>query len=319
FARLADELKDHTLGVLLYYVGDPLMHPELAEICRITHAVGLNAHVSTNFSFSLRDEQLDELITSGLTHLTICVDGFTQQNYERTRVDGGLDRVAGNLRRACAIRRAHRRRFPRIEVQYIKYQHNLHEIEAAHKFYRALGVDQVHEVWGWLHNYTDRDPGKYDVFRPRRPRMLPRCHWPYLFTVVKYDGAVLPCCAFRLGHQYTDCDDPRDVGNTFKNSFWEIWTSPAYRTVRRFACDPTLAERDASLAENFCHACPRLFETNYTERTCRFANEHTFEQLYTIGPDGRPRRRPETMPSPCGLGAPPPSCTPVHSEPGLGT
>lgn len=296
YSRLVDEVQARTLSMVLYYLGDPIVHPDLAEICRITHAAHMNMHVSTNLSRAMSDEELYQLTTSGLTHLTVCVDGLTQDTYARTRVGGRLDRVIANLRRICEIRRTRRQRFPRVEVQYIKYPHNLHQVQDAHRFFRSLGADQVHELWGWLHNYTDRDPGKFHAFGPRPAGVLPSCHWPYLFSVVKYDGTVLPCCAYRLGEQYTDEDDPRHLGNALESSVWDVWTSPEYRTVRRFVSDPTLAEREPELTSNFCDACPRLFNTDYVERTCRYANEHAFEELYTMGADGRPHRRPETIP-----------------------
>lgn len=291
YQRLVDEIKGHALGVLLYYLGDPLVHPDLVEICRITHEAGLNSHVSTNFSFPLTDRKIEQLITSGLTHLTVCVDGLSEEKYRMTRVGGRLSRVRSNLQRACACRRKHGRRFPRIEVQYIKFQHNLDEVSEARRIFTQLGVDQVHELWGWLHNYTDRDPGKYTVLGPRRKSLLPRCHWPYLFTVVRYDGQVLPCCAFRLGQQYTTVDDPRALGNAFETSLWDVWTSPAYDDVRRLARDPAICPTDPKWGLNFCDSCPRLFESDYHERTCRFADEHRYEDLYTIGADGRPVRR----------------------------
>ena len=78
------------MAVSMYYLGDPLMHPDLDEMCRITSNGGLNAHISSNFSFSLTDERLRSLVLSGLTHLTVCVDGFSHETYSRTRVGGRL-------------------------------------------------------------------------------------------------------------------------------------------------------------------------------------------------------------------------------------
>ena len=291
FREIIDEIRDHALGVLLYYIGDPLVHPDLEAMCGIAYEAGLVSHVSTNFSVPLSDARIRRLVTCGLSHLTVCVDGLSQGKYQRTRVGGRIDRVVNNLRRVCAVRRALRRSLPRIEVQYIKYQHNLDELVEARRMFMALGVDQLHELWGWLHNYTDRDPGQYTVFEPRPSRWLPHCHWTHLFTLIKYNGDVIPCCAFRLGHQYARGEDPRAVGNVFTTPFRQVWNSPEYRRVRRLVCDPEAIRSNPSLADTFCDACPRLFESDYQERTCRYGSEYTFEQFYTIGANGRPRRR----------------------------
>lgn len=78
FAHIIDQIRDHSSAVSLYYLGDPLMHPDLPELCRIAADAELNVHVSTNFSFKLPDQKLEALLTSGLTHLTVCIDGLTQ-------------------------------------------------------------------------------------------------------------------------------------------------------------------------------------------------------------------------------------------------
>jgi MoaA/NifB/PqqE/SkfB family radical SAM enzyme len=290
YTRLIDEIKNYSLGIVPWYIGDPIVYPDLLEVCRITAAAGMNCNVSTNLSRRLSDDWLEQLVRSGLSHLTVCVDGMTQETYEKTRVGGRLEWVLDNLRRICNIRRKLRKRYPRIEVQYIKYQHNLHELPQARREFEALGIEQFHELWGWLHNYTDRDPGNYDVFGPRKPGPLPRCHWLHLFTLVRYDGDVLPCCAFRLGEQYVDNAQTHAVGNAFRTSLRDVWTSPAYQQLRRLACDPPAAMTEENRLCRFCDACPRVFDSNYVEKTSRFANEHDWEEYYRIGPEGRTER-----------------------------
>ncbi|MHC4609306.1 MAG: SPASM domain-containing protein, partial [Planctomycetota bacterium] len=131
----------------------------------------------------------------------------------------------------------------------------------------------------------------YTVFRPKKNRWLPQCHWPHFFMQLKYNGDVLPCCCYRLGQQYTRVDDPRSVGNVLETSVREVWNSIHYQQSRRLASNPQSVESDPSLGKNFCDACPRIFDTDFAERTCRFGKDFSFEELYTIGVNGRPVRR----------------------------
>ena len=108
---------------------------------------------------------------------------------------------------------------------------------------------------------------------------------------IKYDGGVIPCCAFRLGQQYTDVDDPRCAGDVFRTSIHDVWNSEEYQRARRLVCSPQSIKSDPSLATNFCDACPRIFDTDYAAATCRWGRECTFEELYAIGANGRPVRR----------------------------
>jgi MoaA/NifB/PqqE/SkfB family radical SAM enzyme len=290
FARLVNEVRGRTAAVSLYYLGDPLVHPQLEEICGISRAAGLNTHISTNFSFRLSDDRIRGLVGSGLSHLTVCVDGMRQERYELTRVGGRIDRVLDNLDRLLQVRRREGRRYPKVEVQYIKFQHNLDDLEAAVDWCRSRGVDQFTDYWGNLHNYADVAPGCYRVFRPKPKRTLPRCSWPHFSLQVKYNGEVIPCCYYRHTEQYREGADARVVGNVLTSGVWSVWNSPAYRQLRRLVSDPTRANRDPALAETFCHGCPTVFETDAADHEY-VADRHHWDELYTLDPNGRVLRR----------------------------
>jgi MoaA/NifB/PqqE/SkfB family radical SAM enzyme len=285
FEQIVHEIGAKSSAVSLYYLGDPLMHPDLCEMCGIARRSGLNVHISTSFSFRLSDGQVREIVNSGLTHLSVCVDGLSQESYERTRAGGRIAWVLSNLERACAYREQGGRGRPRIEVQYIKYRHNADELETASALFDSMGVDDVVTFWGTLHNYVDCDPGTYEVGAPKKRRFLPRCYWPYLFMVIKYDGSVIPCCNHRIGEQYRARGEPRALGNVLAEGVHAVWNAPGYRALRRFVCDPELALADRGLAASFCAECPRIFRTT-RELNLRSAEHYTFEEIYAAGAVG---------------------------------
>ncbi len=47
-------------------------------MCGIARDANLNVHLSTNFSFRFTDERIRRIVDSGVSHLTVCVDGFFQ-------------------------------------------------------------------------------------------------------------------------------------------------------------------------------------------------------------------------------------------------
>lgn len=294
YREIVGQLAGRTAAVSLYYLGDPLMHPHLEEICDATREVGLNSHASTNFSFELSDERLRGLLASGLTHLTVCVDGLTQETYGRTRVGGRIGRVLDNLDRLLRLRRESGRVTPRIEVQYVKFQHNLGELEAARARFTAAGVDQFTEFWGALFNFADLDDGRVKVAGPRAARRVPRCLWPHFALLVRYDGGVIPCCTHRAGVQYAPGADHRAVGNVFDKGVWEVWNSPAYQALRRLTADPGRAAREPALASTFCEGCPVVYETDLEAHQPR-AHDHTWEELYERDERGRVVRKPSLV------------------------
>jgi len=295
YGRVIDEIKDTAVSVTLYTWGDPLTHPDLDEMCRIAADAGLQVHISTNFSFKLRDERIESLVRSGLTHLTVCVDGLSQEKYQRTRVGGRIEWVLDNLRRVCELKRAEGREHPIVEVQYIKYQHNLDEVEPARERATELGVDEFADFWGALHNLADHMPDQYEIHGPKPNKSLPQCYWPHYSMVIKYNGDVIPCCEHRAAAQHTSRDDPdaRTFGNVFDTSVREVWNNPHYQAARRLVSNPERSESEPALKENFCDGCFVIFDTEI-EDSRRWGNRWEFEELYTIGERGRPVRRPGT-------------------------
>ncbi len=290
FRRIIDQVKGRSAAVSLYYVGDPLVHPDLDEMCGIARDAGLNVHISTNYSFALTDARIRRIVRSGLTHLTVCVDGLSQEKYQLTRVGGRIDRVLSNLKRTCEARRELGQVYPKVEVQFIKFQHNVDELEAARHKVLSYGVDQFTDFWGSLTNYTDNDPDVFEVQGPHKNERLPQCFWPHSSIVIKYNGDVIPCCSFRIGMQYASEDDPRIIGNIFRTSIQEVWNNKKYQQARQLVSNPEAVHADPSLKDHFCYSCPVLFHTT-DELHWRNASSHKYEDIYTVGSDGRPKKR----------------------------
>ncbi len=290
FRSLVEQARGRSSAVSLYYLGDPLLHPNLNELCGISASAGLKTHISSNFSFRLSDEKIRDLTTSGLTHLTVCVDGMSQERFEKTRVGGRIDWVLDNLERVLATRRRLGLKRPEVEVQFIKFQHNLDEVERCARWCAEHGVDQFTDYWGNLHNYADVAPGRYQVFGPKRNRKLPQCSWPHFSLQVKYDGDVIPCCYYRQTEQYRPGGDARPVGNVFTDGLRGVWNSPGYQQLRRMVSNPARAGREPGTENAFCAGCPTIYDTDVAEHEL-VADAHEWDDVYQISPAGQVERR----------------------------
>jgi MoaA/NifB/PqqE/SkfB family radical SAM enzyme len=259
YRKIIDEVKGKTLSVVLHYLGDPYMFPDLDEASLIAYKAGMRVHVGSNFSYKFSDERINSIINSGVTDLTVCVDGLTQELYERTRVGGKIDLVLNNLERLCQRRRELQSKRPHIEVQYIRFDHNKHEETAIKEKVLAIGVDQFSTLNGYTINYVNRDPcsGIYKVRDPLQPKRFgfPNCHWPYTSMVIRYDGEVIPCCYYRLGSQYANGIKPITLGNVFDSGVKTIWNSKAYQELRKQIFDGSIMPDNS-----FCYGCDRLFQ-----------------------------------------------------------
>jgi MoaA/NifB/PqqE/SkfB family radical SAM enzyme len=290
FGRLVKEIGGKSMAVSLYYIGDPLVHPNLEEMCGLARASRLNVHISTNFSFNLTDERLKRLLTCGLTHLTVCVESLHQETYGQTRIGGRIRVVLDNLDRLLRLRRELGLAYPRVEVQFIKFQHNLPQLEEVAAWCAARGVDQFTNYWGNLHNYVDVAPTNLTVFGPRANRLVPHCSWPYFSLQVKYNGDVIPCCYHRVSEQYREGGDQRVIGNVFETSVAQVWHSPAYQRLRRLVANPARAAMEPELTETFCGACPTVFHTDVAQHEL-VAHTHKWEDVFIYDDRQRVVRR----------------------------
>jgi MoaA/NifB/PqqE/SkfB family radical SAM enzyme len=259
YRRIIDEIKGRSTAVSLYYMGDPLLHPDLDEMCHIAHKAGLNVHISTNFSFRLSDERIRSLVESGVTHITVAVDGLSQETYGLTRINGNIEWVLSNLKRLCQFKQERGQLYPKIEVQYLKFKHNLNELEPALRLFKEFKVDQMTIKTGEMENWASLGLRKEKVVGGERNKLLPKCTWPHFFMLVKYNGDVIPCCTYREREQYSVIDDSRSVGNVFQTSVWEIWNSPKYRQMRRLVSNPSTGALEAESEKIFCYGCRKVY------------------------------------------------------------
>jgi MoaA/NifB/PqqE/SkfB family radical SAM enzyme len=276
--EILEQVKGRTSAVSMYYYGDPMVHRDMDDISAVISEMGMNSHVSTNYSFKLSDERIRSIVTSGLTHLTVCVDGLTQETYAITRIGGKIDQVLDNLERTIRFRNELGRVYPKVEVQYIRFQHNVHEYEEAEKRLKQIGIDELTTYWGNLHSMSWSALENYETLKHHDSDLFPKCMWPWVYMLVKYDGDVIPCCNHRVTEQYTkDPSLDRSFGNVFEDGVMAVWNSEKYRQARRLAAKPARVASEPCLEGSFCNDCPKLFETT---KSGRGAQNNQLRDLY---------------------------------------
>lgn len=205
--------------------------------------------------------------------------------------------MLSNLERTCRFRKELGRTTPLVEVQYIKFRHNVHEEEPARRLCEGFGVNEFATFWGALHNLTDIMPENVPTLRPKANERMPGCYWPHFSTVIKYNGDVIPCCEHRAAAQHAPGLDARALGNVFDDGLEAVWNGEAYRQTRRLVSNPERSETEPELKKNFCDGCFVIFDTDIAKAR-RWANDHDFEEIYTQPDGNRPHRRPESLTPP---------------------
>lgn len=222
-----------------HVLGEPLLNRELFDIVRHCEAHGVSTSFSTNGM--LLQRHLDAILDSGLSHISIAVDGLTPQDHARYRVGGELPVVLDNLRALLAARGRRGLRRPVIQVRMIMFAYNEDHEAQARDFLQSLGADAISlkrpaydapptaEAQRFLAQVDFRRPRRWtrpDV-EPRRLyrnlRMCPQLERPTVLS----DGSLVSCGVDSLGET--------TYGNVNAAPFRELWRGAAHRAlVRRF-------------------------------------------------------------------------------------
>ncbi len=197
--------------------GEIFLNPHLVRIMKYAYEnnVDLQAHNGTNLN-TVKDETLEALAKYRFHHMSVSLDGASQETYSIYRVNGDFDTVISNVERINHYKAKYRSKYPTLRWQFVAFGHNEHEIDKARQMASDLDMDFVLKLsWGDL--YTEafsptqneqqiRDQSKKgvasrDEFEKEQGENYKSktCWQLWRDPVVNFDGRVLGCCINHWG------------------------------------------------------------------------------------------------------------------------
>ena len=144
FAALLKLYGPTAIAVYFCDYGEPLLNLNTPKLIRMAKSYLLATALST--SLSVRRFDPEAYVASGLDFMVLSIDGATQRVYERFRRNGDLELVFENVARLVDAKRRLRRRTPLLSWNFLAFEHNSHEIPAAERMARRLGVNYFRVV-----------------------------------------------------------------------------------------------------------------------------------------------------------------------------
>ncbi len=240
FETLLEKVRPYAIEVILHNWGEPFLNPDIIPMIKAAKKAGIGTTISSNLNLVHRgDEFLQEVVESGLDHLTVSIDGASQEVYEEYRRGGDLQQVLHNTKVILEHRARVGRKTPVLEWQYLVMKHNEHEIDRARRLAKDLNVDRLRftstglpfdELQNiklaekWLPEnraYHDYHPEK---IRSRGYLHDEGCYYLYRAMTVNPGGEVAPCCA--VYHSKWD------FGNLLEARLEEVWNNDHYKKSR---------------------------------------------------------------------------------------
>lgn len=236
YKNIVDELVRWLYKIRYYSWGEPLLHPDICAMIAYANERNIGTELSSNLQ-QFGNDGPEGLVRSGLELLIASVDGATQTTYSTYRIGGKLDVVLDNLQALVLTRQAMKKRFPRVEMQFLVMKHNQQEMKEMSVLAKQRGVDRVafaplvintkdpEQVRQWLPDNERLSRYEYATLEDKIFRARRRCPWLWRSAVINWDASVSPCCVF---------EGPKtDLGNLRNQTFTEIWNGESYQAARK--------------------------------------------------------------------------------------
>lgn len=236
FRNTIDQLHKDLVYLLLYFQGEPYLHPHFLEMAAYAQTKGIFTATSTNGHY-LSEKKAEETVKSGISEVLISIDGTTQDTYAAYRVGGSLEKVKTGVKNLMAARERLGSLTPYVLIQFLVVKPNEHQIEDIQALGKELGVDKVVLKTAQIYDfeqgsdliptktqfsrYRQNADGKYEIKNPLNDQCWKLWHG----AEITWDGKVLPCCF--------DKDAQYEMGSLQDRTFADIWRSDGYDQFRR--------------------------------------------------------------------------------------
>ena len=211
FEKIMNDLGDY-LNILWFWGwGEPFLNKNIYSMIRKAREKKIVVICSTNGNVHWDNSELEELVKSGLSMLTIAVDGMDQATYSKYRINGKLEQILENIQKLVETKKRLGSILPLINMRMVVMAHNEHQTEDFVSFGKSLGADIVsYKTFECRKGGAKADfpiNKKYQRYAldklnshdEKKERYY--CYRPWRRLEIFADGAVTPC-EFDLDRQY---------------------------------------------------------------------------------------------------------------------
>src|SRR5215831_9893390 len=217
YRKIVQDCKDYVEFIWPYGIGEPMIHPNIFEMIRITRDAGIRTGMSTNATL-LDERRADLLLDCGLDYVIFAFDGASKETYEKYRIGATFEKTRENILNFLE-KKLDRKAAIYVVLQMVLLKENTPEKERYREMWSVPGVDEIR----FKRDEIQIEGSKIPDVEFKTQRHNP-CHLLWRGPLyVRYDGLAWPCC-------YMWKEPP--VGNLKEQSVMEVWNSEAMVKLR---------------------------------------------------------------------------------------
>lgn len=144
YRRLIDGLRDvpSLRRVAFWGFGEPLLHPQIAEMVALAKELGAQTELITN-GLLLNEGMAAGLVSSGLDTLVISVDGASPEAYCDVRAGADLGVVLQNVQRLHELCQARGLKGPEVGIEFVLMKRNASELPKLRRLAHTMGASFI--------------------------------------------------------------------------------------------------------------------------------------------------------------------------------
>ena len=226
YRKFITENRETLIDIILHFQGEPLMYKQLGEMIAFARQNRIYTMFSTNGQ--LLAQNIDIIRNARPDRIIVSLDGLSDETYTKYRVGGKVQNVLNGLEKLSQLLANER---PFIELQFLVFSHNEHEIPDLQKLKKKYHIDKITLKSAQIYEKSqvdflpeNKNFSRYEVSESGSFRLKNgiknQCKRLIFGTVVCFDGRVVPCCF--------DKDADHELGSIANQSLHEIRNSKKY-------------------------------------------------------------------------------------------
>ena len=235
FEKIINQTQKYLLNLFLYFQGEPYLSKNIFKLIEYAHKKKIFVSTSTNGHF-LTPDFAQKTVKSGLDKLIISMDGTTQSVYESYRVGGDINKVKNAIKNIVDAKMKFNSKTPFIEVQFLVFSTNEHQIEEMKLFCKQQNVDKLSLKSAQIYDLDKNNSLLPKNIKYRRykyenqnwilkKKLKNRCFRLWNSVVFTWNGEVLPCCF--------DKDAKYSFGNVNDNKVADLISNKKFKNFAK--------------------------------------------------------------------------------------
>ncbi len=209
YTNILEDISPYCEFLMLYWMGEPLMHPEINELLRIARS-RIRGKIALSSNMTTMNNEISRTILSNVDILICCLDRWDKQAYERIRLGANFEKSIGNILSLLG----HKKQSDQCEivVKALDIDINPEEYKEFESYWLSKGC---RPLLAWLCDWA----GTFKQIRQSSSLPIPRneeirvpCSDLWFKLVLNWRGDIQMCCFdWKYSHQ---------IGNYDKDNNW---------------------------------------------------------------------------------------------------